>query len=562
MTQASYVHGASAAPLIGDTIGVLFDRIVERFAERDALIVRHQQVRWTYRELKERVDTFAAGLLALGLKRGDRIGVWSPNNAEWVITQFATAKAGLILVNINPAYRLTELEYALNKAGCVALITATRFKTSNYIGMLRELAPELSSSSPGNLQASRLRELRLVITIGADPAHGTVRFEDVSHLAGNAERNHLAALAGELQFDDPINIQFTSGTTGFPKGATLSHHNISNNGLFIAGAMKLTEHDRVCIPVPLYHCFGMVIGNLGCLTHGAAMVYPSEGFDPLATLEAIAEERCTAVYGVPTMFIAEMDHPDFPKFDLTSLRTGMMAGSPCPIEVMKRACTSMHLSEIVIGYGMTETSPASFASATDDSLERRVSTVGRVLPHVEAKVVDAEGRIVPRGTAGELLTRGYLVMLGYWNDEEKTREAIDAAGWMHTGDLATIDAEGYCNIVGRIKDMVIRGGENVYPREIEEFLYRHPKIQDVQVVGVPDPRYGEELCAWVRLRDGESATGEEICAFCQGQIAHYKVPRYVKFVDGFPMTVTGKIQKFLMRQQMIDELGLGVQETA
>jgi fatty-acyl-CoA synthase len=558
MPQLSYVHGASCTPLIGDTIGVHFDRIVERFGERDALVVRHQQIRWTYRELKERVDAFAAGLLALGLKRGDRIGVWSPNNAEWVITQFATAKAGLILVNINPAYRLAELEYALNKAGCVALVTAAQFKSSDYHAMLRELAPELRTASPGNLYAARLPQLRLLVTIGPDDAHGMVRFDDVSGIARNAERHRLAALADELQFDDPINI----GTTGFPKGATLSHHNILNNGLFIAGAMKLTEHDRVCIPVPLYHCFGMVIGNLGCLTHGSAMVYPSEGFDPLATLETIAQERCTAVYGVPTMFIAEMDHPDFATFDLSSLRTGMMAGSPCPIEVMKRAFSLMHLSEVVIGYGMTETSPASFASATDDPIGRRVSTVGRILPHVEAKIIDTEGRIAPRGTAGELLTRGYLVMLGYWDDEEKTREAIDPASWMHTGDLATIDDEGYCNIVGRIKDMVIRGGENVYPREIEEFLYRHPKIQDVQVIGIPDPRYGEELCAWVRLRDGESATVEEIRAFCQGQIAHYKVPRYVKFVDGFPMTVTGKIQKFLMRQQMIEELGLSVQETA
>jgi fatty-acyl-CoA synthase len=562
MARLSYVHGASGTPFIGDTIGVHFDRIAERFGDRDALIVRHQQIRWTYRQLKERVDAFAAGLLALGLKRGDRIGVWSPNNAEWVITQFATAKTGLILVNINPAYRLAELEYALNKGGCVALVTAARFKTSDYHAMLRELAPELRTASPGNLHAARLPQLRLVITIGPDDAPGMMRFDDVSGRARDAERHRLAALAEELQFDDRINIQFTSGTTGFPKGATLSHHNILNNGLFIAGAMKLTEHDRVCIPVPLYHCFGMVIGNLGCLTHGAAMVYPSEGFDPLATLETIAEERCTAVYGVPTMFIAEMDHPDFAKFDLSSLRTGMMAGSPCPIEVMKRAFSLMHLSEVVIGYGMTETSPASFASATDDPIERRVSTVGRILPHVEAKVIDAEGRIVPRGTAGELLTRGYLVMLGYWDDQEKTREAIDPAGWMHTGDLATIDDEGYCNIVGRIKDMVIRGGENVYPREIEEFLYRHPKIQDVQVIGVPDARYGEELCAWVRLRDSETATEEEIRAFCQGQIAHYKVPRYVKFVDGFPMTVTGKIQKFLMRQQMIEELGLSVQETA
>jgi fatty-acyl-CoA synthase len=562
MPQLSYVHGASGTPFIGATIGVHFDRIVERFGQRDGLIVRHQQIRWTYRELKRRVDAFAAGLLALGLKRGDRIGVWSPNKAEWVITQFATAKAGLILVNINPAYRLAELEYALNKAGCVALVTAAQFKTSDYHAMLRELAPELKTASPGNLHLSRLPKLRLVITIGSGDAHGMVPFDDVSSLARDTERHRLAALAEELQFDDPINIQFTSGTTGFPKGATLSHHNILNNGLFIASAMNLTEHDRVCIPVPLYHCFGMVIGNLGCLTHGATMVYPSEGFDPLATLETIAEERCTAVYGVPTMFIAEMDHPDFAKFDLSSLRTGMMAGSPCPIEVMKRAFSSMHLSEVVIGYGMTETSPASFASATDDPIERRVSTVGRILPYVEAKIIDAEGRIVPRGSAGELLTRGYLVMLGYWDDEEKTREAIDPAGWMHSGDLATIDDEGYCNIVGRIKDMVIRGGENVYPREIEEFLYRHPKIQDVQVIGVPDARYGEELCAWVRLRDGESATVEEIRAFCQSQIAHYKVPRYIKFVNAFPMTVTGKIQKFLMRQQTIEELGLSVEETA
>jgi len=562
MPRLSYVHGASDTPFIGDTIGGHFDRIAERFADRDALVVRHQQIRWTYRELKERVDAFAAGLLALGLKRGDRIGVWSPNNAEWVITQFATAKAGLILVNINPAYRLTELEYALNKAGCVALVTAAQFKSSDYLGMLRDLAPEVATASPGELHAARLPELRLVITIGAETTRGMLRFDEVPSLVRDAERHRLAALAEELQFDDPINIQFTSGTTGFPKGATLSHHNILNNGFFIGQAMQFTERDRLCIPVPLYHGFGMVIGNLGCLTHGAAMVYPSEAFDPLATLETIAAERCTAVYGVPTMFIAEMDHPDFAKFDLTSLRTGMMAGSPCPIEVMKRAFSLMHLYEVAIGYGMTETSPASFASATDDPIKRRVSTVGRILPHVEAKVVDAEGRIVPRGTAGELSTRGYLVMLGNWDDEEKTREAIDAAGWMHTGDLATIDEEGYCNIVGRIKDMVIRGGENVYPREIEEFLYRHPKIQDVQVIGVPDVRYGEELCAWVRLRDGESATIEEIRIFCQGQIAHYKVPRYVKFVDGFPMTVTGKIQKFLMRQQMIEELGLTIQQTA
>jgi fatty-acyl-CoA synthase len=412
MAQPSYVHGASSTPLIGETIGIHFDKAAERRGGRDALISRHQRIRWSYRALKERVDAFAAGLVALGLRPGERIGIWSPNNAEWVVAQFATAKAGLILVNINPAYRLAELEYALNKAGCAALITAARFKASDYLSMLTELAPELATASAGELRAARLPDLRLVIVIGAEKTSGTLHFDAVYGLAGEAERDRLGTLAGQLQFDDPINIQFTSGTTGFPKGATLTHHNILNNGFFIAEAMRLRERDRVCIPVPLYHCFGMVIGNLGCLTHGSTMVFPSEGFDPLATLETIAAERCTAVYGVPTMFIAEMDQPEFAKFDLSSLRTGMMAGSPCPIEVMKRACTLMHLSEIVIGYGMTETSPASFASATDDPIERRVSTVGRILPHVEVKIVDAEGRVVPRGTAGELLTRGYLVMLG------------------------------------------------------------------------------------------------------------------------------------------------------
>jgi fatty-acyl-CoA synthase len=558
----SYVHGASDRTLIGETIGRFFDAACARWSQRPALVVRHQGVRLTYGQLKEAVDRLAAGLVSLGLERGERVGIWSPNNAEWVLTQFATAKAGLILVNINPAYRTAELEYALNKVGCKALILAERFKTSDYLGMLRELAPELGHATPGDLQSARLPRLRSVIVI-ADPAPpGTLRFADVASRGRAAEAETIAALAPLLQFDEPINIQFTSGTTGYPKGATLSHHNILNNGFFIGEAMRLTSEDRLCIPVPLYHCFGMVLGNLACLTHGAAMVFPGEGFDPLATLETVAAERCTALHGVPTMFIAEMDHPDFAKFDLGSLRTGIMAGSPCPIEVMKRVVATMNLKEITIAYGMTETSPVSFQSSTDDPLERRVSTVGRIHPHLEVKIVDLEGRIVPPGTPGELLTRGYSVMLGYWDDDAKTHEAIDAARWMHTGDLATIDEAGYCNIVGRIKDMVIRGGENVYPREIEEFLYRHPKIQDIQVIGVPDQRYGEELCAWIKLRPGETATGEEIAAFCRGQIAHYKIPRYYRFVDGFPMTVTGKIQKFIMREHSIAELGLKTEKTA
>ena len=558
----SYVHGASAVPLLGETIGAHFDRTVARWPDSEALVVRHQGVRWTYRELQQQIDAFAAGLLALGLEPGDRVGIWSPNNAEWVVTQFATAKAGIILVNINPAYRLTELEYALNQAGCKALITASEFKSTNYISMLLELAPELYSSRPGNLHAVRLPALRTTISLADAPLPSIVRFADVPALAGPAHLQRLAELASVLQFDDAINIQFTSGTTGFPKGATLTHHNILNNGFFIGEAMRLTPHDRLCIPVPLYHCFGMVLGNLACITHGSTMIYPSEAFDPAAVLETVASEHCTALHGVPTMFIAILDHPAFSRFDLSSLRTGIMAGAPCPVEVMKRVNQAMHMDQITIAYGMTETSPVSFQSAVDDSLERRVSTVGRVQPHIEVKVVDAAGQIVPPGTRGELLTRGYSVMRGYWNDPEHTTDVIDAAGWMHTGDLATLDEEGYGNIVGRIKDMVIRGGENVYPREIEEFLYQHPKIQDVQVIGVPDPRYGEEICAWIRLHEGVTATPEEILNFCSGQIAHYKIPRYIKFVDMFPMTVTGKVQKFAMREQMIVELGLDEEKTA
>jgi fatty-acyl-CoA synthase len=562
----SYVHGASDVPLLGETVGANFDRTVTRFGDRLGLVVRQQGVRWTYAELSARVDAMAAALLSLGLLPGERVGIWSPNNAEWVVTQFATAKAGLILVNINPAYRLSELEFALRVVGCRALILATAFKTSDYIGMLTTLAPELPTAAEGRLQAERLPTLEIVVQIGPSPAPGAFAFDALYDMASAEDRSRLAELAETLQFDDPVNIQFTSGTTGTPKGATLTHHNILNNGYFIGRAMRLSEQDRLCIPVPLYHCFGMVLGNLACTTHGAAMVYPGEGFDPLATLQTVAEERCTGLHGVPTMFIAEMDHPRFAEFDLSSLRTGIMAGSPCPIEVMRRAVASMHLDEITIAYGMTETSPVSFQTTVDDPLERRVTTVGRIHPHVEVKIIDTEGRIVPRGAPGELCTRGYPVMLGYWEDEERTRQVIDIAGWMHTGDLATIDDEGYCKIVGRIKDMVIRGGENIYPREIEEFLYRHPAVQDVQVFGVPDDRFGEELCAWIKLRPAESGapavTEDDIRAFCHGQIAHYKIPRYIRFVDEFPMTVTGKMQKYLMRAAMTRELGVAEAATA
>ncbi len=558
----SYVHGASTAPLLGETVGANLDRAVARWGDHPALIVRQQGLRWTYGELAEQAEAFAAGLLNLGLQPGDRVGIWSPNNAEWVVTQFATANAGLILVNINPAYRLTELEYALNRVGCRALVSATSFKTSDYMGMINTLAPELRTAEPGALRASRLPSLEMVIQIGPETVPGALPFAGIASMANAPDRKRLVEIGERLQFDDPINIQFTSGTTGAPKGATLTHHNIVNNGFFIGEAMKLTAEDRLCIPVPLYHCFGMVLGNLACTTHGAAMVFPGEGFDALVTLQTVSEERCTGLHGVPTMFIAEMEHPDFARFDLSSLRTGIMAGSPCPIEVMRRAVAQMHLSEITIAYGMTETSPVSFQTTTDDQLERRVSTVGRIHPHIEVKIVDAEGRVVPRGTPGELCTRGYSVMLGYWDDEERTREAIDEARWMHTGDLATIDDEGYCNIVGRIKDMIIRGGENVYPREIEEFLYRHPKIQDVQVFGVPDSRYGEEVAAWIRVRAGELLTQEEIVAFCRDQIAHYKIPRHIRFVDEFPLTVTGKVQKYLMRERMAAELGVDEARTA
>jgi len=558
----SYVHGVSPTPLLGSTVGQLFDKTAARFADNEALVVRHQKVRWSYRRLKEEVDRLAAGLIGLGLAPGDRLGIWAPNCAEWVVTQFATAKAGLILVNINPAYRTAELAFALDKVGCKALITATRFKSSDYIAMLREVLPEIATAEAGAVHAAKFPELRSIIALDEERRPGMLNYAEIAGRAGNGESTRLAELAEVLQFDDAINIQFTSGTTGAPKAATLTHHNIVNNAFFVGRTMELGPQDRLCIPVPMYHCFGMVLGTLVCAAQGATMVFPAEGFDAGETLAAVAEERCTALHGVPTMFIAELDHPDFATFDLTSLRTGVIAGAPCAVELMKRLIVEMHLTEITIAYGMTETGPVSFQTSVHDPVERRVTTVGCVLPHTEVKIVDAEGCVVPVGTPGELLTRGYCVMPGYWNDPKKTAEAIDAAHWIRSGDIATLDVEGYCNIVGRLKDMLIRGGENIFPREIEEFLFTHPKVEDVQVIGVPDPKYGEEVCAWIKLRPGEAASVEEIRAFCQGKIAHFKIPRYIKFVEDYPMTVTGKVQKFVMRRMMAEELGVAEQKTA
>ncbi len=556
MSMQSHVQGSSDQPLIEKTIGKFFDEVCQQYASHEALVVRHQDCRLTYSELKTQVDAVACGLLRLGLQRGERIGIWSPNNREWVLTQFAAAKAGLVLVTINPAYRRAELEYALNKASCRALVLSPSFKQSNYLEILSHLAPELTSCEPAKLSAKRLASLQMVIRLGNEQTPGMLNFNQLLAPPDLSERERLDQLGTELHFADPVNIQFTSGTTGNPKGATLSHHNILNNGFFVGEAIKLEARDRLCIPVPLYHCFGMVMGNLGCLTHGATMIYPSEAFDPAATLRTISAEKCTAVYGVPTMFIAILDLPELADHDLSSLRTGIMAGSPCPIEVMKRIIDKMHMPEVTIAYGMTETSPVSFQSSTTDSVELRVSTVGRIHPHCEVKIINHDGGIVLNGDKGELCTRGYSVMLGYWADPEKTAEAIDQQGWMHTGDLATLDAQGYCQIVGRIKDMVIRGGENVYPREVEEFLHRHPKIREVQVLGVPDQKYGEELCAVIILRENQQLTEAEVKDFCKEQIAHFKIPRYIKFVDEFPMTVTGKVMKYKIREQMQQELGL------
>ncbi|MGO4306114.1 AMP-binding protein [Cupriavidus sp. RAF12] len=554
----SFVVGATDIPLSDDTIPMLLARAVAANPDGDAVVFREQSVRWSWRGFSDEVDRLATGLLARGIERGDRVGIWSPNRVEWLVTQFATARIGAILVNINPAYRQAELEYALNKAGVRMLITAVRFKSSDYLATLQALAPELSAATPGALGAARLPHLQYIVRMGDEHTPGMLNYADVLAPSSAAE---LDSLSRQLNAHDPINIQFTSGTTGNPKGATLTHHNVVNNGRFVAMAMRLSGDDRLCIPVPLYHCFGMVLSVLACVSAGACMIFPGEAFDPLATMRAATEERCTALHGVPTMFIAQLEHSDFGQFDFSALRTGIMAGAPCPIEVMKRVVTDMHMSEVTIAYGMTETSPVSFQSATNDPLDKRVSTVGRVQPHLQCKVVDATGEIVPRGTTGELCTRGYSVMQGYWDDDARTQEAI-RDGWMYTGDLATIDADGYCNIVGRVKDMLIRGGENIYPREIEEFLFRHPKVQAVQVFGVPDTKYGEEVCAWIVLKPGQTATEDEIRAFCRDQIAHYKIPRYIRFVNDMPMTVTGKVQKFVMRDTMIHDLGLQSAATA
>ena len=533
----SYLHGPSLTPLLGETIGENLRRTVERFGSREALVVRQQGYRATYRQLWDQTTVLARALIASGVQKGDRVGIWSPNRFEWVVTQFATARIGAILVNINPAYKTSELQYVLTQAGISLLLHARAFRSSDYVSMVAEACR----------QCPDLRET-IVIDTGWDAL--------LARAAGASE-SELTARESRLQFDDAINIQYTSGTTGFPKGATLSHHNILNNGYLVGEMIKYTEHERVCIPVPFYHCFGMVMGNLACSSHGGCMVVPAEAFDPLATLEAIAAERCTSLYGVPTMFIAQLAHPRFKEFDLSSLRTGIMAGSPCPVEVMKQVQSLMHMPEVTICYGMTETSPVSTQSSWDDPLDRRVSTVGRVHPHVEIKIVDPEsGAIVPRGVPGELCTRGYSVMIGYWGNEEATREAIDGARWMHTGDLATADADGYVNIVGRIKDMIIRGGENVYPREVEEYLYTHPAVLDVQVIGVPSEKYGEEVMAWVKRKPAATVSGDDLAAFCRGRIATFKIPAYWKFIDEFPTTVTGKVQKFRMREIAVAELGL------
>jgi fatty-acyl-CoA synthase len=555
-SKASFVSGTSDRPLLFRTVDGVLKAAAAEYPARPALVVSHQSMRFTFADLDREVERVARGMIACGLETGERIGIWAPNCVEWVLTMFAAARAGLVLVNLNPAYRTMELDFALRLVGCRALVFAPRFKSSDYAGMLDSLIPELKDAAPGRLLCAGFPDLRVAVQLGTDPLPGTLSFADLAAAGHDLDDTVLKTIEAGTDPDDVYNIQFTSGTTGTPKGAALTHFNIVNNGFFVGEGMRLTAADSVCIPVPLYHCFGMVLGVLAAMTHGAASVLSGDAFEPLAVLDAVAKERCTALHGVPTMFIAELGHPRFGEFDLSSLRTGIMAGSPCPTAVMRRVVAEMHMPEVTICYGMTETSPVSFQSQPDDSLERRVGTVGRVHPHVQVKIIDAGGHITQRGVEGELLTRGYSVMRGYWNDAERTRDVIDAGGWMHTGDLGVIDEEGYCNIVGRVKDMIIRGGENISPREIEEFLYSHPAVFDVAVVGVPDPKYGEEVCACIRLRPGVTAGEDEIREFCRNRIAHYKVPRYVRFVESFPLTISGKVQKYLIREHMRTELNL------
>jgi fatty-acyl-CoA synthase len=555
--HSSYFRGASSPPLIDRTIGDFFDEIADRHATRTALVVRHQDIRWTYAHYRQQVERLAGGLLALGIAAGDRVGIWAPNGVEWCLTQFATAKIGAILVCINPAYRVFELEYALNKSGVSALVAAERFKSSRYLEILQSLAPELASCEPGRLQARRLPQLASVIRMGEARTPGMFNFDEVCRMGDAVGRERLQEAQAGLSPRDVINIQFTSGTTGNPKGAALTHHNILNNANQVAAGMRFSAEDRLCIPVPMYHCFGMVLGKLACVTHGATAVFPGEAFEPEAVLETVEAERCTALHGVPTMFIAELEHPDFDRYDLSSLRTGIMAGAPCPVEVMKKVIARMHMSEVLIAYGQTECSPVNHMTLADDPLDKRVQTVGRAGPHLEIKIVDEAGRTVPVGEKGDICARGYAVMKGYWGDPERTAETIDAEGWLHSGDLGVMDEYGYVSVVGRLKDMIIRGGENIYPREIEEFLYTHPQIQDAKVIGVPDEKYGEEVCAWIQLKEGGQLTADEIRAWCKEHIAYFKVPRYVRLVREFPMTVTGKVQKYKMREQMVAELAGG-----
>ena len=555
--RPSYFRGSDHPPLIDKTIGQRLAKTVAEFPDHDALIVRHQGIRWTYAEYAAEIEKLATGLLALGIGPGDRVGIWAPNRYEWCLVQFATARIGAILVNINPAYRVFELEYALNRSGCKAIVTAESFKSSHYVEMLQQLAPELDRCEPGRLESETLPKLQIVIRMGGSKTPGMLNFGDVCGLGGAEELARLPEIEASLSPWDVINIQFTSGTTGTPKGAALTHHNILNNGFQVARGMRFSGNDRLVIPVPMYHCFGMVLGILACVSSGAAAIFSAEAFEPGSVLEAVEAERATALHGVPTMFIAELEHPDFARFDLSSLRTGIMAGAPCPVEVMKKVIGRMNMAEVLICYGQTECSPVNHMTLADDPIAKRVETVGRAVPHIEVKIVDENGDTVPVGVTGDICSRGYAVMKGYWGDPEKTAETVDAEGWLHSGDLGVMDEDGYVQVVGRLKDMIIRGGENIYPREIEEFLFTHPRIQDAKVIGVPDEKYGEEVCAWVQLKDGEMLSVDEIRDFCRKNIAYFKVPRYVRLVKEFPMTVTGKLQKFRMREIMIEELATG-----